>query len=218
LQKRNQRETEMNCFNLFNLRTLFRLTSVIVIMVIVLSALPPTQAQVSPPPRTTHQDHLVYLPMIQRGPEVLPYAITIANNCSDNFSTPVASPATFAYGVHQLSVGVIISGGIDLPYKMEWRINGKAQAGLTKSSTLYSSPQTIAITLIYSRFGLGCESALPAGVYESDFYLNGILTQHMKVTISPAQAMAVTSLATVDDATTFGDEKSQLHLLQIAAP
>lgn len=129
------------------------------------------------------QASAIYLPLvIMPSIVVSPFQIAKSNTCSDDFSTPVLAPATFAYGIKQLEVSTTVDGVTGLVWRLEWTIDGQHEPKLDKTGTLDQPVQRVSMKVAYSANGT-CNDPLPRGAWGVRLLLNGRIYQEATATI-----------------------------------
>ena len=129
-----------------------------------------------------YQDSTIYLQIVLAPIRASPLQFVTSNECSTDFSNPQPSPATFAFGIKQLGVSTTLDGGIGLPWRLEWSVNGQRVTDLDRHDVITQVPQVVAMTIVYGA-DRQCGTALPIGDYQVRLFLNDVLYQEANVTI-----------------------------------
>jgi len=124
----------------------------------------------------------IYLPIIIAPIRLSPLQFVTSRGCSADFSNPQASPAIVGYGIKQLGVSTTVEGGISLPWRLEWRMNGQRVPDLDSHDVITQSPQLVAMTIVYGA-NRKCGTALPQAIYQVHLFLNDVLYQEATMTI-----------------------------------
>jgi hypothetical protein len=158
-------------------RILRGLLHLISIYILGLSLLWPTSIMAAP-----HLDSTIYLPIIISPILVSAFQFETSSSCSTDVGNPVASPASFLYGLKQLGVSSTVNGGVGQPWRLEWTIGGQRQTDLDRSGTIAGPSEVVAMTVVYGVNGL-CGEAVPRGTYQVRLFLSDSLYQEATATI-----------------------------------